>query len=281
LTEQEFRYASDHAPDGLYKYRRFESEKERDRVKRTLKDGDIYFPSRIELNDPFELRIAFRLDPNKKKVISGLLKSAHRKGKADGATAKQVMEWQAKLRLQDPQTLMDSVQIAHNKLMESSCFIYCLCSKHDDPILWAHYADSHKGLCIGFDSQVKPFRGAFGVDYSTEYPTTPFPRIEGEEDALFRKSALGKSIEWKYEDEFRLCSLRLDNPTGNLDLRWPSDQTAAVNPRTIKRIYIGARMPALRREELLSFCRRERPDIKVFVGSPSATHYKLEFTQHS
>jgi hypothetical protein len=280
LTGLDFRYASEHAPNGLYKYRHFDSEKDRDRVKRTIKHGEIYFPSRMELNDPFELQIAFRLNPDRSKVVAGLVASAQRAGKANRVEARQIMEWQARLRALDPRVLMEHVQSQHNKRMETECFIFCLCAKHDDPILWAHYADSHKGLCLGFDSHAHPFLGACGINYSAEYPTNSFPRIVGEEDELFLKSALSKSIEWKYEDEYRLCSVRMDeNPTWHLDLSWPANQTAVVDPRTIKRVYIGARMPEPRRQELLSFCRHERPDIRIFVGSPSATRYNLEFTE--
>jgi hypothetical protein len=282
-NRDEFRFAGDCAPGGLYKYRRFESKEERDRIKRTLEHGEIYFPSRLELNDPFELKVAFELNADKKAVIAGLVKSAQRAGKAGGAKARQVMEWQAKLRRRDPRELMNYVQREHNKRMETDCFIYCLCAEDDNPILWAHYADSHKGMCIGFDSTVHPFHGACGLDYADKYPTTPFPRVEGGEDKLFLKSALTKSTHWKYENEYRLCSVRFDNPSWHLDLRWltgsQKEQTAFVDPKTINRIYLGTRMPDPDREELVNFCRRRRPDIRIFAAAPSGREYKLEYAE--
>lgn len=128
--------------------------------------------------------------------------------------------------------------------------------------------------------------GACAIDYSDQYPTTPFPRIAGDEDALYRKSVFSKSLEWKYENEFRLCSLRFEgNETWHLDLSWKSSQTgkqpqiAVVNPKTIDRLYIGARMPGPRRDELITFCRHKRPDIKILAGTPSAERYELHFTK--
>ena len=278
-NEAVWRFASEHAPNGLYKYRRFNTKKDRDRVKRILLNGEIYFSSRLELNDPFELRIALQLNPNKRKVIAGLAQGAQRVGKLRGATAKQVMVWQAKLRMQSPAALLQFVQIEHNKRLESDCFIYCLSAEHDNPILWAHYADSHAGLCIAFNSRVHPFLGACGVDYPTEYPTSPFPRLSGEEDKLYQKSVFNKSLHWRYESEYRLCSLRMDNPSWDLGLKWPAKQIALIQPRAINRIYIGARMLPPRRKELINFCRRHRPDIKIFLASPSDSSYKLEFTE--
>jgi hypothetical protein len=280
-ADEGFRYAAEHAPGGLYKYRHFESDKDRERVKRALQFGEVYFSSRLELNDPFELQLAFSLNPDRKKVIKGLVKGAQRAGKERGATIKEIRQMQDHLRNVDPLVIMENVQRAHNERMESGCFVFCMCAAQDDPVLWAHYADSHKGLCIGFDTRAHPFLGATAIDYSEHYPTTPFPRIVGEEDSLFRKSALSKSLHWKYEKEFRLCSVRMgDNPTWHLDLPWQG-QLARVNPRTINRVYIGARMPQPRREELLNFCRRVRPDIKVYAGAASAERYELKFTELS
>ena len=274
-----FRFAGDHAPSGLYKYRRFETLKDRDRVKRTLENGEVYFASRLELNDPFELRIAFQLNSDRKKVIAGLVKSAQRAGKVHGASAKQVMDMQARLRRQNPQALMEYVEREHNKRMESQCFIYCLCAEEDNPILWAHYADSHTGVCIAFDSTTHPFGGACALDYTVDYPTSVFPRTPGEEDRLFMKSALNKSIDWKYENEYRLCSVRFDNPTWHLNLRWLSPQTAVIDPTAINRIFLGARMPDRRKNEIVNWCRRRRPDIKILAATPNDRKYKLDFPE--
>jgi hypothetical protein len=275
-----FRRAASHAPGGLYKYRRFELDEDRDRVKRALQFGEIYFPSRLELNDPFELQVAFRLHPDNQRVVQGLLESVQRGGATAQATVDEVRAVQSRIRGADPNALRRAVQEGLNRLLESRCYVFCTCAKHDDLILWAHYADSHKGICIGFDSLAHPFDQACAIDYGDQFPITPFPRIEGAEDALYRNSALSKSVHWKYEDEYRLCSLRIgENPTWHLDLSWPAPQLAKVNPRTIKRVYLGARMSEPRREELIGFCRRERPDVKLYKCAASAERYELTFTE--
>jgi hypothetical protein len=33
----------------------------------------------------------------------------------------------------------------------SSVGIYCVSTNYDDVLMWSHYADSHKGICLEFD----------------------------------------------------------------------------------------------------------------------------------
>ena len=40
---------------------------------------------------------------------------------------------------------------AFKKEMEQSYGILCFCRTKRNPVLWSHYADKHKGMCLGFD----------------------------------------------------------------------------------------------------------------------------------
>jgi hypothetical protein len=41
----------------------------------------------------------------------------------------------------------------------------CFSTKNDDLLMWAHYADGHRGFCLEFDSSVEPFSKAEPVAY--------------------------------------------------------------------------------------------------------------------
>jgi hypothetical protein len=112
-----FRLAEDFAKEGLFKYRAFASEQDRDRVKRTIKYGEIYFSSRVELTHPFELQMAFRLQSDKKTVIKGILQGAQRAARRSGAKAKAIMKMNGLLRRADPAATMRFVEEQHNKRM--------------------------------------------------------------------------------------------------------------------------------------------------------------------
>lgn len=90
--------------------------------------------------------------------------------------------------------------------------VLCLSKNSNQPLMWAHYADSHKGLMIEFDTAHATFnrqRSAaddFGhlrpVSYSTLRPELTMHTFDG--NNAFEVFALTKADPWKYEEEIRL-----------------------------------------------------------------------------
>jgi hypothetical protein len=77
--------------------------------------------------------------------------------------------------------------------------VLCFSEEKTDVLQWAHYADRHKGICLGFD--VSGSQGKFG---RVKYRTTRFPFPE-KLDVGFSWSLLStKSKDWAYEKEWRV-----------------------------------------------------------------------------
>lgn len=79
----------------------------------------------------------------------------------------------------------------------------CFSASYDNPVQWAHYADKHQGICLGFDVHEDDL---MGVSYSSKRV-----RMSGEEDVdpvAFRRwveeYASIKYSHWKYEKEHRV-----------------------------------------------------------------------------
>jgi hypothetical protein len=65
-----------------------------------------------------------------------------------------------------------------------------------NPLLWSHYADKHRGICLGFDVDE---RGLKPVTYVRRRPTLVIPpTLESVKELLFTKYR-----DWKYEEEWR------------------------------------------------------------------------------
>jgi len=85
--------------------------------------------------------------------------------------------------------------------------VYCLTERPDSPLMWAHYASSHTGICLEFDTRKAPFTEAFPpftggllkVKYRSTYPA--YDIVSGGYPALFTKSE-----DWSYEAEWRLIA---------------------------------------------------------------------------
>jgi hypothetical protein len=83
-------------------------------------------------------------------------------------------------------------------------------SKWSSPLLWAHYADSHQGLCLGFD--INPDI-AFEVSYSADLEAIPTLSeiLACKDGSVFERSTRTKYDHWAYESEWRVF-LRVSEP---------------------------------------------------------------------
>ena len=84
----------------------------------------------------------------------------------------------------------------------------CLSKNGNHPLMWAHYANEHKGAVIKFDVEGSCFnRGGYtdgiGKFVDVNYAQSrPILNAASGEDAIMIL-ALSKAIEWKYEEEMR------------------------------------------------------------------------------
>lgn len=78
--------------------------------------------------------------------------------------------------------------------------ILCFSKKFYSPVMWGHYSDNHKGLCLGFEVNRKthPFNNFIPVEYKDEKVEINL-NSEDLNDALIRY----KCADWSYESEWR------------------------------------------------------------------------------
>jgi len=74
--------------------------------------------------------------------------------------------------------------------------IVCFTRRWRNPLLWSHYADKHRGICLGFDVDE---RGLKPVKYVTRRPALLIPPTEESINELL----FTKYRDWKYEEEWR------------------------------------------------------------------------------
>lgn len=90
--------------------------------------------------------------------------------------------------------------------------IYSLSKTYNDELLWAHYANSHKGFCIEFDlEKLLEYENQFGlysfdVVYKENPPNYTIKDINSKGNLLIQIIAGYKSKRWEYEKEFRIVT---------------------------------------------------------------------------
>jgi len=113
--------------------------------------------------------------------------------------------------------------------------VLSLTKRNDNVLMWGHYADECKGMCLGFnsdsavfqDSGYGEFKGLLDVKYSESKPN-----IDGDVDRGFFESALSKSIDWSYEEEVRCIRKIQDNA---------ERQLVPIEPSVVNEIILGPR----------------------------------------
>lgn len=95
--------------------------------------------------------------------------------------------------------------------------VICFSDNWRSPVMWAHYADKHRGVCLGFDV---PYEGPEGAIRNVDY-TPARLKLElnkqkehlGLDQATIRTLLYTKSAEWAYEREWRVLSnLEVQDP---------------------------------------------------------------------
>jgi hypothetical protein len=223
-------------PQQLYKYVGFT-----DRVLEQLYRGEIHFSDPATFNDPLDCQPIVEPDePNQqlKQLLAELVvrrtekevdvatkmlklrsdKAAERRQALSGSAVTAVLndiEYLADAPdVEDPEaqirnTLVDAIQTEIRKTYDKG--VLCLCANWNSPLMWSHYAEQHRGLCIQYDTSTTPAGAIQEIDYEgTRIVRTsairrwlvtddPEARIEIERACL-----LTKSREWEYESEFRM-----------------------------------------------------------------------------
>ena len=114
--------------------------------------------------------------------------------------------------------------------------IFCMSQVWDSVLMWAHYADSHKGFAVGFDMShpffdfEKPY-GTRKVKYCKSRPKSTEINIM---DEMYYKLDV-----WSYEQEWRLCRdvYKADETINN------NIYLFRIPKESIKSVYFGICMP--------------------------------------
>lgn len=170
-----------------------------------------------------------------------------------------------KLRLQTTiQDTLDNIRKEKFTKIGVSCF-----SKNNTNLLmWSHYADSHQGICLEFDSKYEPFSRAFNVEYKSEIPDINIDLLfEKEENSEFIEKLLSfKSLDWKHEKEIRVF-----HQESNKSYFYPT--------RSLKAIYFGLKANPSDIEMICSIIKSKNQDAKFFQMKKIDKEFGIEAQQ--
>jgi len=85
---------------------------------------------------------------------------------------------------------------------DDKTLISCFSSRYDSILMWSHYAENHRGICIGYDVN-KYIDLIYPVSYQEDYSNNCSKNVN---DVGYSADCakLIKSKEWSYEQEWRI-----------------------------------------------------------------------------
>jgi hypothetical protein len=187
-----------HIPKYLYKYRSMHTKKDREHTLRILTHNEIYFAKCTEFNDPFDcnLHISCEGDFTTHKEKLRKLKPDLSEAKLDIQTQKDLQPENIKKRERKV-----NKDIRH---INQKVGIFSMSAKPDDLLMWSHYADYHRGICIKFKTTSEKLFGCdiLNIKYKKNFPI--FSVYDDMNLKRVKKYTCTKSIDWKYEKEWRI-----------------------------------------------------------------------------
>lgn len=260
-------------PNILYKYVPFNKYS-----LRLLKDSEIWLASPGSFNDPFDSKLHYNYKVNnptlRKKWAEGVVRDNN-----PGLT-KSVIKSTAKDLLddmdKDPNARLKWFEDYQEELTDSKFGIFSVSTKPDNLLLWAHYASDHQGFCVGIDTyQIGRVQLDFmkrkhllelkRVEYSSKYPDINFYESMMSTDWAndIVRLLITKSIDWKYEEEYRLLS-------------WDKSNVGVKLPKyAIREIVLGYRMKPHNKAVIHNLAIRELKHAELFAAGKSVGRFSL------
>ncbi len=178
-------------PDNIYKFTNAE------RAIGILKNQQLWFSKPEKFNDPFDCNInLIDFEPNEdqiKMVINDKLRG-NRKDKREEIRKNKKNAYRIKKQFVEQS----------NEMFQNSG-VCCFSERKDNILLWGHYADNHKGICLKFSNEISNIATiAAKVKYKDKYEKASFFNEKG--NAVYHL-IFTKSKDWAYEKEIRLIRI--------------------------------------------------------------------------
>jgi len=150
----------------------------------------------------------------------------------------------------------------------------------DNEVMWSHYADVHRGIVLGLESEDPFFSNAFAVKYQSQRPTVDMTKQATNDSE--RKEAIQiicgiKNEAWAYEQEYRVVwPVRMLDPTDRIDSLGFSIFVKPFSPSAVKMVVFGSQMKPDAQQDISKLLIEPRfQHVKTFSGLLDTNTYRV------
>lgn len=237
----------------------------------SISNQTLWFSSYLKFNDPFEAKKPIAHGSDEATIENFLRMSIDNNGinESNNYVLKKIAEWKENPMIVEKEIKSDIERQFCN------LGICCFSEIKDDILMWSHYANGHKGVCLEFDiSNELLFKDTYNPNniypYKINYPVDNTFQKLFDPSILPEESLLGylvtKSNRWQYEQE-----LRIFGQCG----------TRKFNHNCLSAIYFGTSVDKDQKKAIINICSKIYPNINFYQMSINENEYKLNIPINS
>lgn len=250
-------------PTHFYKYRSLAADS-LEFTRRIVCESELWFSQPKSFNDPFDTCPTFSFDstPDERAVLF-----ARYYGRKHPNWSSRKCKEAARLLADNSvvdhnsQEAIQNIQEKHTELIRNKIGVLCLSTKPDNILMWSHYANDHRGICLIFDGYYEFFALAQKVEYPPlRRAINPFrdaPEIQ------MAASVLHKYQKWEYENEWRIVDIN----KGYGSCNYPE--------KSLIGLIFGASISPENEEIVRGWVIKHRPGLSLYRATPSKSTYEL------
>lgn len=269
-------------PEILYKNARWDNEYH----KKLIDIPEIYLTSPADFNDPYDCLVIPRYDKwpedDWKKMWRQLVH------KEDRSRTKREVEIIVEHLIEryriDPQGIIDEINRNQDKHFIKNVGVFSLSEIKDGILLWSHYADSHKGFCIGYNAEkikscaIEFFRSTnkgsklinfLKNKYVSEYMDF-IPEPTHNDPTAYLLRLVTKFMDWEYEKEWRLA-VNQNEPIYDRIVNIPIEAIVEIN--------LGFRITQADRANIIFELKRLNYKGKLYQAKQGRYSYRMIFNE--
>ena len=246
-----------------------------------LLKNEFYYSFPHEMNDPFDCYIYSEYKGEKKDYINFLKWYP-------GSEEEKVRAYKFFESCNfDPEEIYRKIILPVRNNESKIALINCFSAVNDSIIMWSHYAEFHKGICLGFNAvyegnllyfevedivtkseqDLNKYAPLYKVNYSDSFPE-PFNGLKDDDKEIF-KFLITKFGDWNYEKEYRSI-LWYDNVNKKI-IKFRKD--------ILKEVIFGMRTPEAEKNKITDLVNeiyiKKGFDVKLKTARQAQKDYKI------
>ena len=255
------------APEHLYRFRSLDGES-KEWVKDSILNSMHYFSSPKAFNDPFDCRPVFEFSATKAELIKYYEGVYSRQAPH---MSREQRRAQARAKVSDPNSdprdpkNLGTYHQMYDENVTSKIGVLCLSAAPKDILMWSHYANSHRGICLQFFAIGNALESSQPVRYKAVRPVVN--PVSQSHDEMLDHAIFTKSDHWEYEQEWRFIQYK----RGAGVYRTPREAPGGI--------VLGALIEQEDKRDVLEWVDSRDIPTKIFQARISTTKFEIEIDE--